>query len=96
MSNVNIFVSFGYLGTRGLKIILKRLYLGRFVVYSCLNSPSKLFSQNVHQAYSISGLRATSGPRDVADWPDSGLYPWLIQCVSVSSDLPFGNALQYN
>jgi hypothetical protein len=33
------------------------------------------------QAYTI------SGPRDVVDWPDNGLYFWIIQFSAVSSDL---------
>jgi hypothetical protein len=48
------------------------------------------------QAYSISGPRATSGQRHVSDWPDNGLYYWLIKFTVVSSYLPFGHSLQHN
>jgi hypothetical protein len=46
--------------------------------------------------YSISGLRATASLRDVVDWPNNGLYSWLIQFHVVPSDLPFGYSSEYN
>jgi hypothetical protein len=38
------------------------------------NGLLSLSQQSIQQPYSISGPRATSGSRDVADWPDNGPY----------------------
>jgi hypothetical protein len=51
---------------------------------------------NVKQAFSISGPRASSGQRNFADWPDNGLYPWLIKFPEVSSNFRFKYSLEYN
>jgi hypothetical protein len=45
---------------------------------------------HVRQAYTI------SGPRDVADWHDNGLYSWLIQFPVVSENLSFGYSLEHD
>jgi hypothetical protein len=51
---------------------------------------------SLQKTYSISGPLAKAGPRHVADWPENGLYSWLIQLPVVSSDLPFGYSLKYD
>jgi hypothetical protein len=71
------------------------LYLYLILYFSFLFLPFILplsdFCQTILlcQTYAISGQLATSGPRDVADWPKYGLHSWLIQFPVVSSDLPF-------